>query len=168
MTGKKVYFAQVNVTYSDYIAYLPYAAACIAAYAWNDKEIKDYYELSDILYMRLKTEESLEKIKDPYVVAFSCYIWNMEYNLKLAEKVKEKYPDCLIVFGGHNVPDDVSLLQKYSFIDVLMHAEGEEPFTRLLKALKNGEELCVVPDISYRKDKKPFTTEKKRIYSMNC
>ena len=167
MSLKKVYFVQVNVTYSDYIAYLPYAAGCIAAYAWNDCEIKESYELSDILYMRLKIEESLQKIVNPSVVAFSCYIWNMEYNLKLAELVKEKYQDCLIVFGGHNVPDNTSLLEKCSFIDVLIHSEGEEPFTDILKKLNKGEELTSVADISFRNGIETVTTGKKRIYDIS-
>lgn len=167
MTKKKVYFVQVNVTYSDYIAYLPYAAGCIAAYAWEDEEIKESFELSDLLYMRLKVEDSLEKIKDPSVVAFSCYIWNMEYNLKLARMVKEKYPDCLIVFGGHNVPDNTSLLEKHPFIDVLMHAEGEEPFTMLLKQLNGEKDLSKVYDISYRSSGETVSTEKKKVYDIS-
>ena len=71
----------------------------------------------------------------------------MEYNLKLAKAVKEKYPDCVIVFGGHNVPDDISLLEKYDFIDVLMHAEGEEPFALLLKKLIGDKDFSSIPDI---------------------
>lgn len=166
MALKKVYFVQVNVTYSDYIAYLPYAAGCIAAYAWNDNDIKQNYELSDILYMRLKIEQSLQKIVNPSVVAFSCYVWNMEYNLQLARAVKEKYPDCLIVFGGHNVPDDTTLLENHSFIDVLMHAEGEEPFTMLLKQFNGDNDFSKVFDLSYRKDEEIITTEKKRVYDV--
>lgn len=166
MNTKKVYLAQVNVTYNDYIAYLPYAAGCLAAYAWSDKEISENFELADILYMRLKLEESFEKIKDPAVVGFSCYIWNMEYNLKLAEMIKKKYPECLIVFGGHNVPDDTSLLEKYPFIDVLMHSEGEEPFALMLKAIKNGDDFSQIPDISYRNGDGFVTTEKKKIYDI--
>ncbi len=167
MALKKVYLAQVNVTYNDYIAYLPYAAGCIAAYAFDDEEIKEKFELADILYMRLTTEESLQKIVDPSVVGFSCYIWNMEYNLKLAKAVKEKYPDCLIVFGGHNVPDDVSLLRKHDFIDVLMHAEGEEPFSLLLKKLIGDKDFSSIPDISFRNGSQFVTTEKKRIYDVS-
>lgn len=166
MFSNKVYLVQVNVTYSDYIAYLPYAAGCIAAYAWNDEEIKESFELSDILYMRLTVEESLKKIENPAVVGFSCYIWNMEYNLLLAKMVKEKYPDCLIVFGGHNVPDNTSLLEKHSFIDVLMHSEGEEPFAMLLKAIKNSTSFSDIPDISYKSDDSIVTTEKKRVYDI--
>ncbi len=166
MNKSKVYFVQVNVTYSDCFSYLPYASGCIAAYAWQDKQVSENYELADIFCIRHKTEEILEKIDNPAVVGLSCYIWNMEYNLQLARMVKEKYPDCLIVFGGHNVPDDTSLLEKHAFIDVLMHAEGEEPFTLLLKALSDGSEFDSIPDISFRKNGKYITTEKKRLYDI--
>jgi hypothetical protein len=87
---KKVYLVQINVTYSSTIAYLPYAAGCLAAYAWNDEEIKNKFELADILCIRHKPEENLERIKNPSVVGFSCYVWNMEYNLLLARMIKEK------------------------------------------------------------------------------
>ncbi len=166
MDKKKVYLLQINVTFSEVIAYLPYAAGCLAAYSWADKEISEKYELADILYMRLKVEESLDKIVDPAVVGFSCYIWNMEYNLTIARMIKDKYPDCVIVFGGHNVPDDESLLEQYSFIDVLMHSEGEEPFAMLLKALDSGSGFSSIPDISYRENGGIVTTEKKRLYDI--
>ncbi len=165
MESKKVYLVQINVTYSKAIAYLPYAAGCLAAYAWNDDEIKQKYELADILCIRHTLEESLAMIEAPSVVGFSCYVWNMEYNLRLAEMIKKKYPECLVVFGGHNVPDDTSLLEKYSFIDVLIHSEGEEPFAGVLKANDCGD-FSAIPDISFRKDGGFVTTEKKRIYDI--
>lgn len=148
---KNVYLVQANVTYSDFIAYLPYAAGCIMAYALNDKEITGQYDFGDILYRRHTVEESLEQIKDPAVVGFSCYIWNMEYNKALARAVKGRYPDCRIVFGGHNIPFDTSLLENEPYIDVLMHGEGERGFTELLKAFAKGD-ISGVDGISYRKD----------------
>ena len=165
--SKKVYLVQVNVTYSSTIAYLPYAAGCLAAYAWNDEEIKKNFELADIICIRHKPEENLEKIVNPAVVGFSCYVWNMEYNLLLARMIKEKHPECLIVFGGHNVPDDTSLLEKHSFIDVLMHSEGEEPFSLMLKAVADGSDFFGIPDISFRNGDSIITTEKKRIYDIS-
>ncbi len=167
MDSKKVYLVQINVTYSKTIAYLPYAAGCLAAYAWSDEEISSSYELADILCVRHTVEENFAKIKDPAVVGFSCYVWNMEYNLCLARMIKEEYPDCVIVFGGHNVPDDTSLLQKHGFIDVLMHAEGEVPFAMLLKALDGKGEIKDIPDISFRCGEEFVTTEKKRIYDIS-
>ena len=167
MDSKKVYLVQINVTYSKAIAYLPYAAGCLAAYAWNDDEIKQSYELAEILCVRHSLDESFAKIKDPAVIGFSCYVWNMEYNLRLAAMVKEKYPDCVVVFGGHNVPDNTSLLEKHSFIDVLMHAEGEEPFALLLKALDGNGKIEDIPDISFRSGNGFVTTEKKRLYDIS-
>ena len=70
---KKVYLVQVNVTYSDKISYIPYAAGCVAAYALNDAEITKSYEICDILFLRKTTQESLADIVDPYMVGFSCY-----------------------------------------------------------------------------------------------
>lgn len=166
--SKKVYLAQINVTYSNTIAYLPYAAGCLAAYAWSDEEIIKSYELADILCVRHTLGESFAKIKEPAVAGFSCYVWNMEYNLSLARMIKEKYPDCVIVFGGHNVPDDTSLLHKYGFIDVLMHSEGEEPFAMLLKALDGKGKLKDIPDISFRSGEHIITTPKKKLYDISA
>ena len=79
MNTKKVYLAQVNVTYNDYIAYLPYAAGCLAAYAWNDEEIKESFELADILYMRLTLEESFEKNQRP--CGYGLFMLHMEHGI---------------------------------------------------------------------------------------
>lgn len=148
---KKIYLAQINVAYSRYLAYLPYAAGCIAAYAFSLGEIKDRYELGDILFLRKTVDEAVEDIDNPYLVGFSCYIWNMEYNKALARKIKEKYPDCIIVFGGHNIPYNAELLEKESCIDILMHGEGEHNFAKLLLALDRGD-LSEMTDISLREN----------------
>ena len=89
---RNIYLAQINVTYSDRIAYLPYAAGCIAAYAMSDIEFSEKFNIGEILFLRENTDDALKKIENPFIVGFSCYIWNMEYNLTLARKIKAKYP----------------------------------------------------------------------------
>ncbi|MBQ9879244.1 MAG: cobalamin-dependent protein [Clostridia bacterium] len=157
---KNVYLVQVNVTYSDYIAYLPYAAGCIAAYVFSDPAVNEIYALGDILYMRKQLSEALEEVRDPAVVGFSCYVWNMEYNKKLARLIKERYPDCLIVFGGHNIPFNTELLETEPYIDVLMHGEGEFCFKEFLLAADRGG-IASVRDISYRDGDRCVTTPKR-------
>lgn len=156
---KNVYLAQINVTYSDRIAYLPYAAACIAAYVWNDSEISESYELGEILFLREKIDDALKRIKNPFVVGFSCYVWNMEYNKALARKIKEIYPECFIVFGGHNIPFDTTVLEENSFIDILIHGEGERCFKELLFSLEKGD-ISSVENISYRNGKECVMTKR--------
>ncbi|MEI6579394.1 MAG: radical SAM protein, partial [Eubacteriales bacterium] len=70
--------------------------------------------------------------------------------------LKDKYPDCIILFGGHNVPNDFSILVDLGFVDVLFHGESEEPFLSLLKALALGKSLETVSNISFRKAKGNF------------
>ncbi len=156
---KNVYLAQINVAYSDRLAYLPYAAACIAAFAKNDNEINERFNFGEILFLREKIEDAIKRIKDPFAVGFSCYVWNMEYNKALAKKIKELYPSCVIVFGGHNIPYDTSVLKENDFIDILIHGEGEVCFTELLKGLDKGD-ISDVSDISYRRENEFVTTKR--------
>ena len=156
-----MYLAQVSVTYSETSAYLPYAAGCIAAYAKSLDEINESFNFGEILHMRKKIDESMEEIKDPFLVGFSSYIWNMEYNKALARAVKEKYPDCYIVFGGHNIPYNASLLEEEPYIDFLIHGEGEFVFVNLLKALLKND-FTDMTDISLRRDGKSIMLPRSR------
>lgn len=155
---KRFYFVQVGVSYSS-PCFLPYSAGCIAAYVKKDEEIMSHYEIPDIIVMREKIEDVLKRFDNPSFVAFSCYIWNFEYNKTLAKKLKELYPGVKIIFGGHNVPHDSSLLDECDFVDYLMHNEGEETTALFLKAMIKGEDLSAVPNLSYRTEKGNVTTE---------
>ncbi len=154
---RNIYLVQVNVAYSDRLAYLPYAAGCIASYAWSDPAIRERYNLGEIIFLREKIEDNLRRIKDPFMVGFSCYVWNMEYNKVLAAEIKRKYPECIIVFGGHNIPFNTSVLEENPFIDILIHGEGEHCFKELL--LAEGNDYSKVKGISYRDGDSFVTTE---------
>ncbi len=162
---KNVYFIQPNNALSEtsYIpsaVYLPYAVGAIAAYSFSHEEIKKTYNLCDFIFTKLPIETALDEIKDPYIIGFSNYMWSVEYNLVLAKAVKEKWPECIIAFGGAQIPDDTEYLEKYEFIDLLMHSEGEVTFYKLLTTLNEDGDLENVPNLSYRKEGKPVQTKK--------
>lgn len=155
---KNVYFVQAGMAY-DKAVYLPYASGCLAAYAWQDESVRSEYEIADFLFRHEAVSEAFEKIKQPYIVSFSCSIWNFEYNKALAKTVKETYPECLIFFGGHNIPDDFSILENNESVDVLFHGESEESFLAMLQSLISGISYETVPNISFRKSGgTPFRT----------
>lgn len=156
---KNVYLVQVNVSYSDRLSYVPYAAGCVAAYAFSNEDIKEEYELREIVFLREKPETVFSRIEDPFFVGFSCYTWNMEYNKTLARLIKEKYPSCIISFSGHEVPEDTELLEKYPFMDILTFGEGEETFLKLLRAFRDKTELSLIPNIAFRKGEELVKTE---------
>ncbi|MBE6746303.1 MAG: radical SAM protein [Ruminococcaceae bacterium] len=145
---KNVYFVQVSFGF-DGSVYLPYAVGTIIAYCKNDKRINAEYNFADIIFSRDKLDVAESKIKDPYIVAFSCSVWNMEYNKALAKRIKDKYPEAIIVFGGHSVDESGALLEDEACVDILMFGEGEETFASLLNNLSDG---CLhnVSNIAFR------------------
>ncbi len=162
---KNVYFVQPNNELSESsclpsAVYLPYAVGAIAAYSFSKEEIKKSYNLCDFIFTKMPIDQALRQITEPYIVGFSNYMWSVEYNLALAKAIKEKHPECIIAFGGVQVPDDTEYLEEYPFIDLLMHSEGEVTFYKLLTALNEGRSLDEVPNISYRKDGTPVQTKK--------
>lgn len=156
---KNVYFVQPNNELSESV-FLPYAIGTIAAYSFSREEINKEYRLCEFVFTKRKIEDLLEDMEKPYIVGFSNYMWSVEYNLDLASAIKEKWPECIIAFGGVQVPDDTEYLEEYPFIDLLMHGEGEEIFYNILMALSKQEDLGTVFNISYRKSGVPTQTEK--------
>lgn len=153
---KNIYFVQVGFEF-DGSVYLPYAAGTIIAYCKGQDAINNKYDFPDIIYKREKLADALERLDNPYIVAFSCSVWNTEYNKALARLVKEKNPGCTIVFGGHSVSRDATFLDE-KYIDILMFGEGERTFAKLLLSL-DANSLDDTPDIAYRKDGAVVSTD---------
>lgn len=154
---RKLYFLQVNYIYGK-SAHIPYTAGQISAYAFADKDVAENYSLERIFFLREPIDSLLEKIDDPSVVAFSTYLWNSNYNKEAARRIKEKYPDCVIVFGGHHVAPGGGLLEECPQIDYLLHGEGEVTFRRLLRALIGLDRAEDIPGISVRTENGILTT----------
>ena len=158
---KNVYLVQPNNSLSNSL-FLPYSVGCIAAYCFQDEEICKCYRLGDLIFTKMPVEQVVSEIENPAVVGFSCYMWNVEYNLLLAEEVKKAYPEAVIVFGGPQVPDDTSFLRDYSFIDVLIHGEGEFVFKALLKKVHVKSDISEICNISFRRDDELVKTRREQ------
>ena len=152
MKKKNVYFVQVDVSASanSQNAYLPYTAGILTASAFSSDTVKKNCEFKEFIFLREDTDTVVSRLEEPAFVGFSCYCWSTEYNKLLAKKIKEKYPSCLIVFGGHDVPDDFGFMEKNTFIDVLCHGEGEETVKDLLEAFVQKKSFDTVNNISFR------------------
>ncbi|MEE1011060.1 MAG: cobalamin-dependent protein, partial [Acutalibacteraceae bacterium] len=148
---KKLWFFQVNYPYGK-SAHIPYTAGQIAAYAFEDKDIDENYQLEKIFFLRKNVDSVMKEIDEPFIVAFSTYIWNCNYNKTLAKMIKEKYPDCTVVFGGHHVSPGGEMLEECPYIDYLLHGEGEVIFKRLMRALIGLDTVSDIPGISFRSE----------------
>lgn len=151
---KNIYFIQacdVHGSGANASAYLPYATGLLAAYAFHNDTVKENYCVKRFLYKKENINEAIRSFDAPAVAGFSTYIWNYEYNLAFAKALKEAYPECVIVFGGHNVHNNDALqLNEFPFIDFLIHGEGEIAFCDILVQLATGRDFADIGNISYR------------------
>src|SRR6056300_767294 len=138
---KNIYFSQVNYStgsgkFKGY--WFPYSVATIWAYVQQFEWVTDNFQLQELLFKRETTEELLNRIEEPHIFCFSNYVWNYEYNKKIAEAVKKKYPNCLISFGGPQVtkfPKEKKFFENHPYVDTISLGEGERNFLRRLEEL---------------------------------
>lgn len=100
-----------------------------------------------------KTDSMLKEIykKKPDFIGFSCYIWNIEFVLKLAGEVKRVLPDVTIWLGGPEVSyDAVNVIADNDFVDGVMIGEGEITFSRVIKAYEKGDDVSQIPGVAVR------------------
>ncbi|MBA4537359.1 B12-binding domain-containing radical SAM protein [Bacillus aquiflavi] len=89
--------------------------------------------------------------KEPTVVGFSCYIWNIEETMKVIKMLKKINPSLIIVLGGPEVTYDTFLwMEKIPEVDFIVIGEGEETFKQLLTAIHKSKDCTTVSGIAWR------------------
>lgn len=89
-----------------------------------------------------RIEDILDEIyvKKPDVLAFSCYIWNIEYVKKIMVELHKLLPDTDIWLGGPEVSYNTDYyLEKYDFITGIFVGEGEASFKEVTSYYITGE-----------------------------
>jgi len=77
-------------------------------------------------------------LQRPDIAAFSCYIWNISYVLRLASSLKKLLPQTAIVLGGPEVSYDAAdILKHYDFIDFVIAGEADRSFAQLVRLLSS-------------------------------
>jgi len=156
MAKLEVYLNEYNVL-MDNTVYFPLASGQLKAYAQTKAVIRETYQFMPFLFIRDHPDLIVSQYKNPAVAGFSCSIWNINLSLAVARKVKERFPNCLIVFGGPSVPlEPTDFFVRYPFIDITVRGEGEHTFTELLirrllkRDFSNIASICY-PDCYQRK-----------------
>lgn len=74
------------------------------------------------------------------VYGFSCYIWNIEPMLTLAETLKSLLPKSKIVLGGPEVSYGLERFENTPWVDAIVRGEGEEAMLSLCQAIGEGKD----------------------------
>tara|TARA_B100000315_G_C14567063_1_gene583490 strand:- start:115 stop:2106 length:1992 start_codon:yes stop_codon:yes gene_type:complete len=139
---------QINNSFSNQ-NYLPLSVGMLQAYVQKHSSHPEHYQFLLPLYSRISVEEAVHSLLAADVVFFSMYVWNAKISLEIAQRLKRRQPNVLIVFGGPHVPEkDQRFLQKHSFIDLACHGEGEQVALALLDHYESRD-WSDVPSVSF-------------------
>lgn len=102
--------------------------------------------------------ELVEKIvkEKPDIFMVSLYVWNHGLSVKIAEEVKNKIPNCIIIFGGphllHKYEEDY--FEKNWFVDYLCQSDGygEVFLNEFLYQIETNQDWDLVPYLVSPKD----------------
>ncbi|MEM7530717.1 MAG: radical SAM protein [Chloroflexota bacterium] len=145
----RVQLVQLNSAYGNQV-YIPYTVGMLQAYAEQYDDIQENFEFLPFIYRRDAVESIVDKISDPDILGISCYVWNWQLSIAVAKEVRKRYPSCLIIAGGPHVPDHLNdFFEKYPFIDIACHGEGEITFTEILKTYIDDGPYQDVLGLSY-------------------
>jgi len=147
-----VQLVQINNNYSNQY-YIPFSAGVLTAVVKQTPELIDAFDFREFVFKRERPELIAERIGQADILGVSCYVWNWRLSVAVAEAVRRSNPNALIIFGGPHVPDpkhDAEFLNKYPFIDVAVHGEGERAFVDLLQAARSSASLEGIAGTSFR------------------
>ena len=141
---KIVSFVQVNFPQGPRelnAHFLPYSAGILLAYAL--KHNTDW-QFGEFVWRRDPIEATAQRLARADLVGFSTYVWNREYQYRLAQRVKEINPNCVIVMGGPEPAiADSNIFQRYPWMDMVGKLEGEITFSAIL----SGQDPATIPGL---------------------
>ncbi len=158
MVVYKVINSQYNYNHGGRM-HFPYSIAVLAAYVKDDPKINQNFKFEKSYIFRNRIGEHIVKSKDADILLCSCYSWNWEITLHLAENVKRINPKCIIVFGGPQVPNFTEgFFKKYPFVDILVHGEGELVLKNIFEEYLGNKEFDKVKGAETKSGPGPLET----------
>lgn len=152
---KNIYMVQASNS-SEGCYFLPYAAGLLINYAFKSELVRQHFCFQRFVFRKEEVDTCVQSLEEPYLVCFSNSIWCSNYNKTLSAEIKRRYPECLILFGGKELPRSNAYLEEYPFIDFLIHLEGMEAFRELLETLAAGSrDFSSIRNLSYRSEQGP-------------
>jgi radical SAM superfamily enzyme YgiQ (UPF0313 family) len=106
--------------------------------------LEDDYEI-DLLPARLANTLSDRGLvaeivnRDPWMVGWTCYLWNVERSLEISRLVKEQRPEVRVIIGGPEITADNDWVLERPEVDFAAIGEGEQTFVELLAELRQAD-----------------------------
>lgn len=103
------------------------------------------------------------------IVAFSCYIWNIELITEVVIELKKVMPRVKIWFGGPEVSYNAKeCLETIDELDGITIGEGEQTFLELMECfIDNKRDISTVNGIAYKSGNDIIFTEERKPLSLD-
>lgn len=146
----RVYFNEYN-PFIGSAAYLPLVSGKLHSFAVTDPDVRDHYRWMPYLFRIQSPDDILAAYDRPAVAAFSAAIWNEQLCFEVVRRLKARWPQCVVIFGGSQVPHDPSrFLREHPEIDVTVTGEGEDPFLAVMRRLMTTRDLSGIDRVGWR------------------
>ncbi|MGW3416827.1 B12-binding domain-containing radical SAM protein [Streptomyces phaeochromogenes] len=135
LTRPAIAFVNPSVGFSDRRKSKPIGLAYIMAYLEKSGFPSSGFDFGDSEddAVELAAHYSLDRFD---VVGFSVYNESFRAAIAMAEWIKNRRPECLIVLGGpHATAVHEHILRRYPCVDVVVRREGEEAMLDLVRGL---------------------------------
>ncbi|MFC8669202.1 B12-binding domain-containing radical SAM protein [Streptomyces sp. NPDC057199] len=147
LTRPAIAFVNPSVGFSDRRKSKPIGLAYIMAYLEKSGFPSSGFDFGDSEddAVELAAHYGLDRFD---VVGFSVYNESFRAAIAMAEWIKNRRPECLIVLGGpHATAVHEHILRRYSCVDVVVRREGEEAMLDLVRGLDVGVDVSVGVDV---------------------
>jgi radical SAM superfamily enzyme YgiQ (UPF0313 family) len=150
----KILFIYPNLMGAEYIPLgIAYLSSYLKKEGKHQTDIVDYTWGNDITIC-------LDKIKEfkPEIICFSVRSAEMDFSLKLADAIKQKFK-IPIMFGGIEPTVAPEMTIKHKDIDMICIGEGEEALLELCNTLDNKEDITKIKNLWVKKNGKIIKNE---------
>ncbi|MEZ4225463.1 MAG: radical SAM protein [Polyangiaceae bacterium] len=122
---------------------IPYGLLTIGASAVRDGHRVKVLNLSSYPWPEVETVVSA---LDAEVVGLSCWTANRRGVGYVADLVRARHPESVIVVGGpHATPLATEMLAHHASVDLVVEGEGEVAFAEILRRVARGDDLTGIP-----------------------
>jgi len=140
MNQPRILFIQLPVQSHDYhynLAHVPLASGVLASFLKQHLPNVDIVLPDALLTSSASTSTLINHILhlEPDIVAFGCYLWNIERSLFIARSLRQKGLKALMISGGPEIhPDHHLLADPDCPFDMLVTGEGEDALRQIVYA----------------------------------
>lgn len=139
----------------EYLRYLK--QACRSGYSSSMEELLEIGDFVESFYERCIEETPWQEYQ---IIGFTTMFEQNLASAGLARRLKERFPDKIILFGGANCEREmgIELHRQFPFIDYVCSGEADDTLPELVKRIERQEKVDDIPGVIYRRDGESILT----------